>query len=40
MLPPGYQPLRVIVRLAPKNGAAVEQSFTWADATRRSESGA
>src|SRR5690606_35933378 len=40
MLPPGYQPLRVIVRLAPKNGAAVEQSFTWAEATRRSENGA
>ncbi len=40
MLPPGYQPLRVIVRLAPKSGAAVEQSFTWADATRRSVPGA
>lgn len=40
MLPPGYQPLRVIVRLAPRSGAAVEQSFTWADATRRSEPGA
>lgn len=40
VLPPGYQPMRVIVRLAPKSGAAVEQSFTWADATRRSEPGA
>ncbi|MDN5781738.1 MAG: hypothetical protein L0H23_06915 [Luteimonas sp.] len=40
VLPPGYQPLRVIVRLAPKSGAAVEQSFPWADATRRSEPGA
>lgn len=40
MLPPGYQPLRVIVRLDPKSGAAVEQSFTWADATRRSGPGA
>src|SRR3546814_11315780 len=26
MLPPGYQPLRVLVRLGPKRGAAVEQS--------------
>jgi len=40
VLPAGYQPLRVVVRLAPKSGAAVEQSFTWADATRRSGSGA
>ena len=36
VLPPGYQPLRVVVRLAPKGGAVVEQSFTWADATGRS----
>ncbi|GAA3925187.1 DUF6776 family protein [Luteimonas lutimaris] len=36
VLPAGYQPLRVVVRLAPKSGAAVEQSFTWADATGRS----
>jgi len=36
VLPPGYQPLRVVVRLAPKGGAAVEQSFSWADATGRS----
>src|SRR3546814_13756447 len=27
MLPPGYQPLRVIVRLAPKHGAAVGTSL-------------
>jgi hypothetical protein len=40
VLPAGYQPLRVIVRLAPKSGAAVEQSFPWADATRRSDPGA
>src|SRR3546814_11464919 len=40
MLPPGYQPLRVIVRLAPKSGAAVEQSFHWTDASRRSAPGA
>jgi hypothetical protein len=40
VLPAGYQPLRVIVRLAPKSGSAVEQSFPWADATRRSDPGA
>jgi hypothetical protein len=40
VLPAGYQPLRVVVRLAPKSGTAVEQSFPWADATRRSEPGA
>src|SRR5688572_11251678 len=33
-LPPGFVPVRVAVRLAPQSGAAVEQSFTWADATR------
>jgi hypothetical protein len=36
LLPAGYQPLRVIVRLEPQGGQAVEQSFTWADATRPS----
>jgi hypothetical protein len=33
LLPPGMKPVRVVVRLQPTNGAAVEQSFTWADAT-------
>lgn len=33
LLPPGFKPLRVIVRLAPPRGAAVEESFTWAEAT-------
>ena len=33
MLPEGFKPLRVIVRLAPPRGQAVEQSFTWAEAT-------
>ncbi|MGY0650830.1 DUF6776 family protein [Luteimonas sp. A537] len=33
MLPEGFKPLRVIVRLAPPRGQAVEESFTWADAT-------
>ena len=40
VLPAGYQPLRVVVRLAPKSGTAVEQAFPWADATRRSDPGA
>jgi hypothetical protein len=34
LLPAGFQPLRVIVRLEPKGGSAVDQSFTWAEATR------
>lgn len=33
-LPAGLTPVRVTVRLAPRSGAVVEQSFTWADATR------
>ena len=33
-LPQGFAPVRVAVRLAPQTGAAIEQSFTWADATR------
>lgn len=33
ILPDGFKPLRVIVRLAPPRGPAVEQSFTWAEAT-------
>lgn len=33
-LPEGFTPVRVTVRLKPRSGAAVEQSFTWADATR------
>ena len=35
LLPPGLQPIRVIARLQPQGGAAVEQSFTWVDATAR-----
>lgn len=34
LLPPGFRPVRIAVRLVPQGGAAVEQSFTWADATR------
>jgi hypothetical protein len=33
VLPPGFQPVRVHVRLAPSRGPVVEQSFAWGDAT-------
>lgn len=33
-VPTGLTPVRVTVRLTPQSGAAVEQSFSWADATR------
>ena len=33
LLPPGLQPIRIIARLQPQRGDAVEQSFTWAEAT-------
>jgi len=33
-LPPGLTPVKVTVRLQPRSGAAVEESFTWADALR------
>ncbi|MFC5593270.1 DUF6776 family protein [Lysobacter niastensis] len=33
-LPQGFAPVRVTVRLVPQSGPPVEQSFTWADATR------
>jgi hypothetical protein len=39
LLPPGVQPVRVVVRLQPESGAAVEQSFTWAEATARAGAG-
>ena len=32
VLPAGFEPLRVSVRLTPQGGATVEQSFSWADA--------
>lgn len=35
LLPPGLAPVRVTVRLQPEGGAAVEQSFTWAEAVAR-----
>lgn len=34
MLPQGFKPLRVTVRLVPQGGSAVEQSFPWPDAVR------
>ncbi|NYZ62920.1 hypothetical protein H0E82_09110 [Luteimonas sp. SJ-16] len=36
VLPPGFQPLRVTVRLAPERGGAVDRAFSWADVTPRS----
>lgn len=33
LLPPGLRPVRVVVRVQPRGGKAVEESFTWADAT-------
>lgn len=32
VLPPGFKPLRVSVRLDPQGGSAVEQSFPWTEA--------
>jgi len=40
VLPEGFTPVRVTVRLAPARGNPVEQSFPWADATGRSTPGA
>lgn len=39
LLPAGFKPVRVMVRLAPQRGAVAEQSFTWADATGAQGSG-
>ncbi|MGQ4582655.1 DUF6776 family protein [Lysobacter sp. F60174L2] len=32
-LPEGFSPVRVTVHLEPRSGAAIEHSFTWAEAT-------
>jgi hypothetical protein len=40
LLPPGLQPIRVVARLTPARGNAVEQSFTWADAVAKTEASA
>jgi hypothetical protein len=39
MLPKGFKPLRVGVRLVPAGGAAVEQSFPWPETVRSDEGG-
>ncbi|GHA80107.1 DUF6776 family protein [Cognatilysobacter bugurensis] len=33
VLPDGFEPVRVTVRLVPRSGAAIEESFTWREAT-------
>jgi len=40
VLPADFEPVRVTARLVPQNGAAVEQSFTWAAASGREGTGA
>ena len=40
LLPPGLQPIRVVARLTPARGNAVEQSFTWAEAAAKAEASA
>ena len=40
VLPAGFQPLRVTVRLEPDRGSTVERAFSWADVTPRSAPGA
>ena len=39
LLPAGLQPIRVVARLQPQGGAAVEQSFTWTEATAKPAAG-
>jgi cell division protein FtsB len=39
VLPEGFQPVRVIARLVPVNGAAIEQSFTWTAAVGKEGAG-
>lgn len=34
LLPAGFKPVRVMVRLQPASGASVEQSFPWVDAIK------
>ncbi len=35
LLPPGFKPVRVIARLVPQSGIAVEQSFPWMQAVAK-----
>ena len=39
VLPPGFKPVRVIVRLVPQGGPVVEQSFAWNEAVRAPATG-
>ena len=39
VLPPGFQPLRISVRLAPAGGAPVDQTLPWGDAVVRAGAG-
>jgi hypothetical protein len=39
LLPVGFKPVRVIARVVPQNGAAVEQSFPWTQATAKEGAG-
>lgn len=39
LLPPGFKPVRVIARVVPQSGAAVEQSFPWAQASAKEGAG-
>ena len=39
VLPAGVKPVRVIARLVPASGAAVEQSFTWSEASGGASAG-
>ena len=34
VLPPGFEPLRVVARLVPASGAPVEKTLPWAEAAR------
>mgnify|MGYP003583466782 FL=1 len=39
LLPPGFKHVRVIARVVPQGGAAVEQSFPWAQAAAKEGAG-
>ncbi|WP_454828734.1 DUF6776 family protein [Pseudoxanthomonas wuyuanensis] len=39
VLPPDFQPVRVIAQLVPQSGPAVEQSFSWAAAAAKEGAG-
>jgi hypothetical protein len=39
MLPRGFKPLRVSVRLVPQGGSAIDQSFAWPDTVGKRDGG-